>query len=122
MTSLDLPSLATATTLDIYDMDGLPSLAFPALTSLKTFKLSESGTITTFSLAKVGTLDALDVETNAQLSSFSVPVLTSLAKITLVNNPHLPTCLVDKLRAQLGPQGTPATAVVTGNDDVATCN
>ena len=44
-----------------------------------------------------------------------------MSTLNLVNDPKLPSCLLDQLRNQLGPAGAPFMVAVSGLDDLATC-
>ncbi len=121
MTSFSAPALVKAGTLQTVNMDELTSihldalaqadtlglggplvttLVMPALTQAGTLGIS-SGALTSISLSALASVQLLDIESNALLTSLSLPALRNAYRLVVANNPELDTCVVYAINAAL---------------------
>jgi hypothetical protein len=120
LTSFSLSTLATiAGRLDFLSDPALAQLDLPALTRAGNIAIESSG-LPELSLPKLSWIGAngqgqLLCKTNSALASVSLPALTSLGSMYFTDNPQLPSCQIDMLRARLVAAGLNPGVTDSGN-------
>jgi hypothetical protein len=117
----DLPGLSTLQFLDGVTLHGLRLVRAPLVTALagnltatiSALQVSETG-LASMEILGVTTITSqtFSIENNPQLTTLTIPALTSIERGAIIDNPLLPTCYATRIRDQVAP-GT--SFLISGN-------
>jgi len=134
---LNLPALTSVHTLWIWRNDALSAVALPSLTAApgvaecgmsrwppcpSGLEVSDNPELTSLSLPALTTVSALGISANVSLASLSMPSLSTVdGELHVTGNTALPSCDALALVARLRDGGYAGRALVSGNDTSAAC-